>query len=217
MSFPTSRTARWRSFGVTSVGRAISRTLLACAICGSVVAAAQGQTGSDTVPETPTWALTGTLLQLMRGIFFPAANMIFNVQAHNPGQKKLPPKVSSGGAGFDWVKWGASLYSGWDDVDYAAVSLAEVTPLLLTPGRLCQNGKPVPVERPDWVKYTIGMLQAARKTYEAARARNQGAVSDSTNELSDACLACHRVYRDRRPAGAGPADPASMALRCTAP
>jgi hypothetical protein len=196
---------------------AISRALLACTMCGSFVAGVQGQTPADAVPETPKWALTGTMLQLMRGIFFPASNMIFNVQARNPGQKKPLPNVSSSGPGFDWVKWGASLYSGWDDVDYAAVSLAEITPLLLTPGRLCQNGKPVPVERPDWVRYTMGMLQAARKTYEAARARNREAVSDSTNDLSDACLACHRVYRDRRAPGVGPGDPASMALRCTAP
>jgi hypothetical protein len=150
-------------------------------------------------------------------MFFPAANAIFNVQAHNPAQKKAPPLVSSSGPGFDWVKWGASLYSRWEDVDYAAVALAEATPLLLVPGRLCQNGKPVPVERPDWVKYTTGMLDAARKTYEAARARNRQAVSDSTSDLSDACLACHRVYRDRRGPGVAPSDPALMTLRCTGP
>src|SRR5262249_43461103 len=98
------------------------------------------------------------------------------------------------------------------------VALAEATPLLLTPGRLCQNGKPVPVERPDWVQYTNGMLAAARKTYEATRAKNRQAAIDSTNDLSDACLACHRVYRDRRAPGTPPTtDPASMPLRCTAP
>jgi hypothetical protein len=217
MPLPVLHIGTRRSLGVKSAVRAMSGALLACAMWGSFGAVAHGQTSSDAVPETPKWALTGTLLQLMRGIFFPTANMIFNVQAHNPAQKKPVPTVSSGGAGFDWVKWGGSLYSGWEDVDYAAVSLAEVTPLLLIPGRLCQNGKPVPVERPDWVKYTMDMLQAARKTYEAARARKQEAVSDSTNDLSDACQACHRVYRDRRPAGVGPGSPASMALRCTAP
>jgi hypothetical protein len=153
----------------------------------------------------------------MRGMFFPTANAIFNVQTHNPGQKKPPYRISSGAPGFDWVKWGGSLYTGWEDVDYAAVSLAEITPLLLTPGRLCDNGKPVPVDRPDWVRYTNGMLEAARKSFEAARSRNQKAVSESTNNLSDACLACHRVYRDRRPAGVGRADQASFSLRCTAP
>jgi hypothetical protein len=197
--------------------RAASGVLLAWAIAGSSRPAAQAQISSEAVALPPKWALTGTLLQVMRGTFFPAANAIFNVQAHNPAQKKAPPLVSSSGPGFDWVKWGASLYSRWEDVDYAAVALAEATPLLLTPGRLCQNGKPVPVERPDWQQYATGMLEAARKTYEAARARNRKAVSDSTSDLSDACLACHRVYRDRRPAGVGPGDPALMTLRCTAP
>jgi hypothetical protein len=164
MPFSASQIGTRRSVGVKSVVRAVSGALLACTMWGSFVAPAHGQTSSDAVPDTPKWALTGTLLQLMRGIFFPTANMIFNVQTRNPALKKTAPTVSSGGPGFDWVKWGASLYSGWEDVDYAAVSLAEVTPLLLTPGRLCQNGKPVPIERPDWVKYTMDMLQAARKT-----------------------------------------------------
>ena len=197
--------------------KVVRRVVLVCAISAWSVPAAEGQTSSEAVPPPPNWALTGTLLQVMRGTFFPNANAIFNVQAHNPAQKKAAPRISSGGPGFDWVNWGASLYSRWEDVDYAAVALAEATPLLLTPGRLCQNGKPVPVERPDWAKYTTGMLEASRKTYEAARARNRKAVSDSTSELSDACLACHRVYRDRRPAGVGPADPAALTLRCTAP
>jgi hypothetical protein len=30
-----------------------------------------------------------------------------------------------------------------------ALAIAEAAPLLLTPGRRCENGKRVPVERPD--------------------------------------------------------------------
>src|SRR5579872_4655318 len=101
------------------VTNAVTIPLVACTLGGLFMATAHGQTASDVVPETPKWALTGTLLQLMRGIFFPSANMIFNVQAHNPAQKKPAPTVSSSGPGFDWVKWGSSLYSGWEDVDYA--------------------------------------------------------------------------------------------------
>jgi hypothetical protein len=197
---------------------ATSRVLLACTIGVSLAAPAGAQTAApETLPAPPDWALTGTLLQLMRGTFFQTSNAIFNVQTRNPALKKAAPNISSGGPGFDWVRWGGAMYTGWEDVDYAAVVLAEVTPLLLVPGRLCQNGNPVPVERPDWVKYTNGMLAAARKAYEAARARNRQAVSDSTSDLSDACSACHRVYRDRRPPGVRPGDPAAMSLRCTAP
>ena len=209
---------RSRRFAVVSSGTALNTTLLVCAVCALLLAAVHGQTGSPAggvVPEAQSWALTGNLLQLMRGIFFPTSNMIFNVQTHDPAEKKVA--APSGRDGFNWTQWGSGLYTGWEDVDYAAVALAEVTPMLLTRGRLCQNGKPVPVERADWVQFTKNMLQAAQKSYEASRKRNQEAVSDSTNDLSEACQACHSVYRDRRPPGTEPGSPASLALRCTAP
>ena len=180
--------------------------------------AVHGQSQSNGVTtDAPKWALTANLLQVMRGIYFPAANMIFNVQTRDPAQKKAAAPTTSGGSDFDWVQWGTNLYSGWEDVDYAAAMLAEASPLLLTPGRLCSNGKPVPVDRPDWVKYTLDMLAAARKSYEMSRMKNQEAVADSTNDLAEACRACHSVYRDRRAPGAGPGSPANSALRCTAP
>jgi hypothetical protein len=151
----------------------------------------------------------------MRGLFFPTANVIFNVQTHDPAEKK--PALQFGREGINWAQWGSGLYSGWEDVDYAAVALAEITPLLLTPGRVCENGKRVPVERADWVRYTKDMLAAAQKSAEASRTRSQDAVSDSTNDLTEACQACHHTYRDRRAPGAEPGNPASQTLRCTAP
>jgi hypothetical protein len=178
--------------GIVSSVTARTTTLLACMAVAVFVATVQGQAKppmASMVPEGPGWELTGNLLQLMRGIFFPTSNTIFNVQKHDPAEKKITMRPGSGTESFDWVQWGAGLYSGWEDVDYAAVALAEVTPLLLTRGRLCQNGKP----------------------------RNQEAVSDSTNDLSDACQGCHRVYRDRRAPGVEPGNPASLALRCMAP
>lgn len=183
-------------------------------VSSTISANASAQAASGAAPQTPAWALTGNLQQLMRGAFFQNSNIIFNVQTHDPGEK-IDPAGKRAGAGIDWVGWGSGLYTGWEAVDYAAISLAEVTPLLLTPGRRCQNGKPVPVDRADWIKFTMDMLEAARKSYKASQTRNQEAVSDSTNDLSDACLACHQVYRDKRAPGGQPGDPTSMALRCT--
>jgi hypothetical protein len=197
---------------------AIAGALLSvCLPAGTFVSGlhAQGKAAAEPVLESPKGALTGNMLQLMRGIFFPAANTLFNVQTHDPALKK--PDTSPNPQVFDWVQWGSNLYGGWDYVDYAAAMLAEATPLLLTPGRTCANGKPVPVERADWIKYTKDMLEIARKSYAAAKARNQEAVSDSTGDLSDACLACHRVFRDRRPPGVERGAPGEQALRCTAP
>jgi hypothetical protein len=213
-------------FNKSQGGRPAIRPLPGAAIAGALWAAclvaeisvpgvhAQGKPAESAL-ESPKGALTGNMLQLMRGIFFPAANMLFNVQTHDPALKK--PDNSPNPKLFDWVQWGSNLYSGWDDVDYAAAALAEATPLLLTPGRTCANGKPVPVERADWIKYSKDMLDVARKSYAAAMAKNQEAVSDLTGDLSDACLACHRVFRDRRPPGVERGAPGEQALRCTAP
>jgi hypothetical protein len=188
--------------------------VLVCALMAWFGVDLHGQPKAEPPPEVPKWALTGNLQQLMRGVYLPTANLIFNVQTHDPAKKS----VSVPADGIDWVQWGGSLYSGWEDVDYAAAVLSEVTPLLLVPGRVCQNGRPVPVDRSDWARYTKDLLHAAQVAYEAAKTRNQEKVSEATNELSDACLACHRVYRDRRaPGAASPEDPANAALRCAVP
>lgn len=179
----------------------------------TVSAAAYSQAASGAAPQMPAWSLTGNLQQVMRGAFFQNSNILFNVQTHDPGEKLDPAKKSSD-ASIDWVGWGSGIYTGWEAVENAAVALAEVTPLLLTPGRRCQNGKPVPVDRADWIKFSMDLLEASRKSYKASQTRNQEAVSDSTNDLADACLACHQVYRDRRAPGSQPGDPANMALRC---
>jgi hypothetical protein len=199
-------------------GIALGAGLLVALLVTTLAVTVQVQS-TPSAPASPVdakQALTGSLQELMRGVFFPTANTIFNVQTHDPAKKQVV--TQSGKESLNWVQWGASMYSGWEDVDYAAATLAEITPLLLTPGRLCENGKPVPVDRADWIKFTADLLQAARKSYQASRSRNQEAVSESTNDLNDACFACHRTYRDRRAPGSqrGETNPASMALRCTA-
>jgi mono/diheme cytochrome c family protein len=175
--------------------------------------AASSQSASAAAPQAPTWSLTGNLQQVMRGALFQNSNILFNVQTHDPGEKPDPARKSAG-TSIDWVGWGSGIYTGWEAVDNAAVTLAEVTTLLLTPGRRCQNGKPVPVDRADWIKFSMDLLEASRKSYRASQTRSQEAVSDSTNDLADACLACHQVYRDKRAPGSQPGDPPSMALRC---
>jgi mono/diheme cytochrome c family protein len=151
----------------------------------------------------------GNLAQIMRGILFPSSNLIFAAQSQDPGAPKEAFKPGSGG--FNWADWGAGIYSGWELVDYAAVTLSDVGPLLLVPRR-CENGKPAPVERPDWIKYTQELTEAGRAVYKASQTRNQEAVSDATNVLADACLNCHVAYRDKP--GGGPNDPSNKAARC---
>lgn len=159
--------------------------------------------------RAPAFPATGNMQQLMAGILFPSSNIIFNVQTHDPGAPIKPGEAGKGG--FSWIEWGAGIYSGWDLVDDAAIAVSESAPLLLTPRR-CQNGRPAPVERVDWVKFTEGLAEAGRAAFRASQTRNQEAVSDATNQLADACQACHRVYRDK-PGGTN-SDPSNKAARC---
>jgi mono/diheme cytochrome c family protein len=159
----------------------------------------------------------GNLAQIMRGLFFPNSNLIFNVQSHDPGEQKKGSPVPNPAAGsFSWVDWGAGIYSGWELVDNAAVVLADAAPMMLLPGLRCENGKPVPINDPDWIKFTQEMIQAARVAYKASQSRNQEAVSEATGTLSDACMQCHQVYRDKRRGNVARdlVDPANKALRC---
>jgi hypothetical protein len=105
------------------------------------------------------------------------------------------------------------VYKGWELVDYAAVALGETAPLMLTQGRRCENGKPVPINDPDWIKFTIELQQVSKEVYAAAQTRNQEKVSDITERLADMCLHCHQAYRDKR-VSRTPDDPANRAARC---
>jgi hypothetical protein len=145
----------------------------------------------------------GTLAQVMRGIYFPNANLIFDVQQNDPG---VPKKKTGDGSSTETY---SSAYSGWEIVENAAIALTDGVDLILKPGRSCQNGKPVPVQQADFQKFARDMREAGRVAFQAARTKNQEKVSDATNNIAEACSNCHEVYRDK-----GPAD---SPARCTPP
>jgi mono/diheme cytochrome c family protein len=179
-----------------------------------VLTAAKPQAIAPAAPQSPVFPAMGNLAQVMRGILFPSSNIIFNVQTNDPGAPVKPGQVGAGATtAFSWTDWGAGIYPGWQIVDYAAVAVAESAPLMLTPGRRCENGRPVPIDRPDWIKFSLELAEAGRAAYRAAQMRSQEAVSDASSQLADACLHCHEVYRDKR--GFRPGDPAAGAARCT--
>jgi mono/diheme cytochrome c family protein len=154
---------------------------------------------------TPAFPTTGSLNQVMRGILFPSSNVLFDVQTRDPGAGSKGG-IARGDAATTSTRYG-DVYSPWQVVDAAAISIAEVGPLLMAPGRRCENGRPVPVDRADWQKYVQGLVDAGRQAYRASQSRSQEAVSVVTNVVSDACANCHRVYRDVP----------SAAMRCTPP
>ena len=123
--------------------------------------------------------------------------IIFDVQTNDPGvERKLSDDVTRGA-----LITFANIYSGWEVVQNAAIVLEEAPDLILKPGRLCSNGKPVPLERADFRKYAQGLREAARVVLKAAQEKNQEKVSDATSDLIQACLNCHIVYRNTPPGG----------------
>jgi len=140
---------------------------------------------------------SGNVAQVMRGILFPSANLLFSVQTLDPGAKKPAANAAAPTGTVDWLTWGGSVYRGWEMVDYAAISIAESATLMLTPGRRCENGKPVPVTDPDWIKFTQQLADAGKAAYQASQTRNQEIASESTNQLNDSCMSCHRIFRGR--------------------
>jgi mono/diheme cytochrome c family protein len=177
----------------------------AAALLKQIAVAATNLPARVSSSSTASFPATGTLNQVMRGILFPSSNVLFDVQTRDPG---AGPKggVARADAATTSNRYG-DVYSPWQIVDAAAISIAEVGPVLMQPGRRCENGKPVPVDRDDWKRYVQGVVDAGRAAYRASQMRSQGAVSEATNGISDACANCHRVYRDV----------ASAAMRCTPP
>ena len=129
---------------------------------------------------------------MMRGIYFPNANILFDVQSVDPAKppKEIPKDDPRATVMF------ANIYTGWQVVENAAIAMAESTPLFLTPGRLCQNGKPVPINQPDFRAAVENMRVQSLKMLEVAKTKNLEAASDQTNEVAGACAQCHEVYRD---------------------
>ena len=178
----------------------------AVAFLTAIAAAQSPSTGSaGAAPRVrPAPKPAGTLAQVMRSIYFPNANLIYDVQQIDPAA----PKKAHESTGSSTDTYSAA-YSGWDIVENAAVALTDSVDLILQPGRTCQNGKPVPLSQPDFQTFARNMREAGLVVLRGARAKDRAKVIDATNNIADACVSCHEVYRDK-----GPAD---SPARCTPP
>jgi hypothetical protein len=135
----------------------------------------------------------GNLAQVMRGILFPNANILFDVQSKDP--ETFGKKEEGGGASSTF----SGIYTGWQVVENAAIALNESARLLEVPGRLCQNGKPVPIAQKDWAPFVADLRKASAAMLKAAQSKNKELASDTTNDVAGACENCHSVYRDADP------------------
>jgi len=135
----------------------------------------------------------GTLAQVMRGILFPNSNILFDVQTRDP--ETFGKKEEGGGATSSF----SGIYMGWQVVENAAVALDEAARLLTVPGRLCENGRPVPVTQKDWPGFVADLRKASQAMLKAAQAKNKDLASETTNDVAGACENCHIKYRDAQP------------------
>jgi Cytochrome C' len=133
----------------------------------------------------------GTLAQMMRGIPFPNSNIIFDTQTTDPAVAQKPPEAGAPAS----VTFGG-VYGGWQAVENAALALEETANLLAIPGRMCENGKPAPIDQEDFKKWTQGLADAGAAAYKAAQSKNIDQMVEVSGTVADACAACHEKYRD---------------------
>jgi hypothetical protein len=160
---------------------------LILALCGLSLTA-------QTPSTNATQSVYANLNQLMRGVLYPAANVVFFAQAENPGDVKPVPGQDPSMATDPLT----STFGGWQAIENAALSLAESTNLLLVPGRVCSNGAPAPITDPAWATFVQEVRDAGMQAYKAAQAKDQDKIIEISETLSASCAHCHRKWRDRR-------------------
>jgi hypothetical protein len=162
---------------------------LTLAICGPSLTA-------QAPPANTAQEVHANLNQLMRGVLYPAANVVFFAQEENPGDVKPIPGRDPSMATDPLT----STFGGWQAIENAALALAESANLLMVPGRVCSNGAPVPMSDPAWPIFVQQVRDTGLKAYKAAQARDQEKLIDLSETLSASCAGCHRKWRDRKAA-----------------
>jgi hypothetical protein len=175
---------------------------LGALLCGEA-GRAQAPAPAKPAATRPAAGTQANLAQVMRGILFPNVNVIYAAQNDDPAKTKLADDPSTSPNPL------TSMFGGWQAVENSGLALAESARLLMVPGRLCSNGKPVPVQNADWIKFVQGLRQAGLATYKVAQAKNQDALGDASDKVTTACQNCHDVYREKTEAQGG------LAGRCT--
>jgi hypothetical protein len=134
-----------------------------------------------------------TLNQLMQGVVYPAANVLFSTQTEDPAALERPPVKDPAMATDPLV----SVFGGWQAVENSALALAESATLLSMPGRVCSNGVAAPVSDPAWSTFVGEVRDAGLKAYAAAQAKDRDKMIELSETINDSCVHCHRKWRPR--------------------
>ena len=139
--------------------------------------------------QAPAREPVGNLALVMRSILFPNSNILFDTQSRDPDAPAETRDDGTVSATF------SSIYTGWGLVEAASVALAESAQLIMMPGRMCENGLPVPVGNADFQQYARELVDTGRRAYEIAQTKDLDAMVEITNDVAGACENCHAVYR----------------------
>jgi hypothetical protein len=153
--------------------------------------AAPAQAKSGAAATAPAPRVYANLAQLMRGILFPASNVIFAAQNDDPD--KIPPAKDPATA-TDPL---ASSYGKWQAVENSALAMSEAANLLMVPGRKCSNGVAVPIRNADWPKLVQALRDAGMTAYKAAQSKNTDNILTAADAITEACANCHNKYREK--------------------
>ena len=147
---------------------------------------AQAPAGRDAAAMQPR--VYANMLQLMRGVLYPASNVIFTAQTDDPAAFKPAARPSTSSDPF------TSAYGGWEAVENSGLALAEAANLLIIP-RPCANGRPAPIQNADWKLWVQELRDAGMAAHKAGQAKNEDAILEAAGAVSEACLHCHVKYR----------------------
>lgn len=157
----------------------------------AVVVASCSQPNEPATPAAFTAQPHANLAQVMRGIPFTFSNIVFDAQAADPGAPRAAAEVSA-----STTETFKNVYGGWQEVENSALALAESANLIMIPGRLCENGKPVPVDDEVYRKAAEGLATAGRAAYQAAQSKSMDKIIEVSETVAVACSNCHEPYRD---------------------
>jgi len=189
--------------GRTMAAATLVVSMAALAACSSPPAPPPSAGTPAAAASRPQSQVHGDLRQVMRGILFPNSNVVFLAQGTDPASV---PKDADGTTSVNPL---ASVYGGWEAIENSSIALAEAANLLTIPGRMCANGKPVPVQNADWQRFVQGLRDAGMASYKAAQTKDMDKMLDAADTLTNACSECHDVYREKTEQRGGDA------ARCT--
>jgi hypothetical protein len=166
-------------------------------VVGVIVLASRGSGFAQAPPSGPAPQqprIYANMLYVMRGILYPASNVIFTVQSDDPSTFKPAERPSTSSNPL------TSVYGGWAAVENAGMALAESANLLIIPGRTCSNGKVAPVQNADWQMFVQEVRDAGMAVVKVAQKKDSDAILDTAQMVSDSCQHCHNKYRNNRDA-----------------